>query len=94
MVNSIVDPFLYVLGRSKILPKDYLYSCCLGIDSERVPYLSLVLACGYIVRVLGVGPNVMRLVLDISLEVILVVGIIRRDLDSPNPLIDSSGLPT
>ena len=35
----------------------------------------------------------MRLVLDIGLKVILVVGIIRRDLDSPNPLVDSSGLP-
>ena len=35
----------------------------------------------------------MRLVLDIGLKVILVIGIVRQDLNSPNPLVDSSSLP-
>ena len=34
----------------------------------------------------------MGLVLDIDLEVILVVGFIRRDLDNPSVFVDSSNL--
>ena len=51
LVDSIIDPFLYVLGRSEILPEDCLYSYYLSVYSERVLYLSLVLTYRYIVRV-------------------------------------------
>ena len=52
LVNSIVDPFLYVLGRGKILPKDRLYSYRLSVNSERVLYSPLIPARGRVVRVL------------------------------------------
>ena len=52
LVDSVVDPFLRVLGRSKVPPKDCLYSYYLSVNSERVLYSPSVLAYGYVVRVL------------------------------------------
>ena len=52
LVDSIVDPFLRVLGRGKIPPKDCLHSYRLSINSERVPYLPLIPARGRVARVL------------------------------------------
>ena len=52
LVDSVVDPFLRVLGRSKIPPENCLYSCRLSVDSERVLYLLSVLAYRYVIRVL------------------------------------------
>ena len=51
LVDSIVDSFLYVLGRSEILPKDRLYSYCLSVYSEYVLYSSSVLTYRYVIRV-------------------------------------------
>ena len=46
----------------------------------------------YVVRVLRVLPDVLGLVLDVNLEVVLVVGVIRRYLDYPSTSLDSSDL--
>jgi hypothetical protein len=52
----------------------------------------LLLIRRYIVRVLRVLPNILGLVLDVDLEVVLVVGIVRQYLDYPSASLDSSDL--
>jgi hypothetical protein len=91
LIDSVVDPFLRVLGRVKVLPKDRFGNCCLYATLDGVIY-PLLLIRRYVVRVLRVLPNVLGLVLDINLEVVLVVGVVRRHLDYPSASLDSSDL--
>ena len=93
LINSIVDSFLYILGRVKVLPKDRFGNCCLYTTPDGVIY-PLLLIHRYIVRALRVLPNILGLVLDVDLEVVLVVGVIRRYLDYPSASLDSSDLLT
>jgi len=91
LINGVVDPFLYVLGRVKVLPKDRFGNCCLCVTPDGVVY-PLLLIRRYVVRVLRVLPNVLGLVLDVDLEVVLVVGVVYRYLDYPSALLDGSNL--
>jgi hypothetical protein len=91
LVNSVVDPFLCILGRVEVLPKDRFGNCCLYTTPDGVAYLLLPIR-RYVVRVLRVLPDILGLVLDVDLEVVLVIGVVYRHLDYPSASLDSSDL--
>jgi len=43
LVDSVIDPFLYVLGRVKVLPEDRFGNRCLYATADGVIYLLLLI---------------------------------------------------
>jgi hypothetical protein len=81
----------YFGGLGKVLPEYYLCDFALCLGTRTIIYLLLQVLIRIIVRIL---PNILGLIVDSSVKIILVVGIIYRYLDYPSPSFDSSNLLT
>jgi hypothetical protein len=76
-------------GSGEIPPEYYLRNFALCLGAHTITYLLLRVFVRIVLRVL---PNILGLIVNSILEVILVIGIIRRYLDYPSASLDSSNL--